>query len=104
MDGYSLQFADFITVTTTQTESLGLIQNDVNNGRAFINVVKQITEKVMEGSSQRVQKAITFECYSFVERMIKPNSMVLIGNERYGNLQVSPVHGSKTKIQIMAVL
>ena len=104
MDGYSLQFADFINVTTTQTASLGLIQSDVNQGRAFINVVKQSTVKIPEGSSQRVQKAITFECYKFVERMINPNSMVLIGNNRYGNLEVQPIVGSKTKIQVTGVL
>ena len=104
MDGYSLQFADFINVTTQQTESLGLIQKEVNQGRAFINIIKQSTNKELEGSSQRVRKSVTFQCYSFVERMINPSTLVMIGNEKYGNLEVTPVFGSKTMIEIVAVL
>jgi len=102
MNGYNAEFADFITVTTAKNESGKLSRFDTNLGRAFIEIVKNETDKASYDSSQRIQKVITFDAYVFVRQMITDNTMVLINGERYGNLRVTPIIGSKTKIRITA--
>jgi hypothetical protein len=102
MKNYTTVLADFVELVNAKQPDGSMLATNKVCKKEFVEVIKHTSEKVLEGSSMRVIKGIKVKAFANISCFIKPNMNMVINNVGYGNLEVTPIVGTKVYVQIEA--
>lgn len=102
MNNNAIATATFTTLTNEKQPDGSYIADSSESVEVFCEVIKHTTKRSLEGSNNTEKKSIVFEIYKGL--CLHPNTVVKIGNEIYGSLEVQPIVGNHIKERVMGWL
>lgn len=102
MKSYTTVMAEFVDLISTKQPDGSMVIENKTCKKDFVEVINHSTDKTLDGSSMRIKRGIKIKVFSSICQFIKPNMNLIIDCVVYGNLEVTPIVGTKVYVQIDA--